>query len=69
MAPRTYSPEPPTRTGVRPSASSRSISALASRWYSATLAVSVTSQMSSSWCGTPPRSSVVSLAVPMSIPR
>ena len=38
---------------MRPAASSRSISARASRWYSATLAVSVTSQMSSRWCGTP----------------
>ena len=36
---------------------------------SATLAGSVTSQMSRRWCGMPPRSSGVSLAVPMSIPR
>lgn len=55
--------------GVRPSARSRSISARARRWYSATLAVSVTGQMSSSRCGTPPRSASVSLAVPMSMPR
>src|SRR5262245_54576227 len=41
----------------------------ASRWYSDTLAASVTGQMSSRWCGIPSRSAGVSLAVPMSMPR
>src|SRR5690606_17227035 len=67
-AARTYRPEPPTRIGGEPSARSRSINGRTSRWYSATLAVRVTSQTSSRWCGTPRISSRVSLAVPMSMP-
>jgi hypothetical protein len=66
---RTYSPDPPTRIGTRPRARTSSTAARATRWYAATLAGSVTSQMSSTWCGTPARSAGVSLAVPMSIPR
>ena len=62
-------PEPPTSSGTRPRARMSSTAARASRWYSATLAGSVTSQMSSRWCGTPSRSAGVSLAVPMSMPR
>ncbi len=68
-AARTYSPEPPTRTGVRPCASSPSMTPRAIRWYSATLAATVTSQTSSRWWVIPPCSPGVSLAVPMSMPR
>ena len=50
------------KTTARPNAYLR-------RWYSATAARSVTSQMSSRWCGTPSRSASVNFAVPMSRPR
>ena len=49
-----------------------SISATARRAqsrYSATLADSHGSSTSIRWCGTPPRSAIVGLAVPMSMPR
>ena len=42
-----YRPEPPTRIAVRPRSWMSAITARASRWYSDTLAVWVTSQMSS----------------------
>ena len=47
MTARTYSPLPPTTIGSRPRAWMASIARRASRWYSATFAVLVTSQMSS----------------------
>ena len=68
-AARTYRPEPPASTGTLPRASMPAMTSSASTWYSATLAVVVTSQTSSKWCGIPRRSAIESLAVPMSMPR
>jgi hypothetical protein len=42
-----YRPEPPATTGTRPRASMSAMAASASSWYSATLAVRVTSHTSS----------------------
>ena len=66
---RMYRAEPPTTTGTTPRSRQSAMAARASRWNSATVAVSCTSMMSIRWCRTPPRSARVGLAVPMSIPR
>ena len=66
---RTYSPEPPTSSGIRPRASTSSIAAGPAAGTRRRWPARSRPSTSSRWCGTPRRSAGVGFAVPMSMPR